>query len=344
MADYITFQPSDHFKTKLHTGTGSAASITGVGFQPDLVWVKERGGTENNVLEDAVRGATKLLQSDSSAAEQTGSQTLTSFDSDGFSVGTDAGWNTSSDTYVMWNWKANGAGSANTDGSINTTATSVNTTAGFSICKWTGNSSNATIGHGLGVVPQTIFVKNLADAESWSVYHHEIGNTHSLFLDTDGGDSSNSKYWNNTSPTSTTFSVGNGGEVNGSGDAMIAYVFAEKHGFSKFGTYTGNESTDGPFIYCGFKPAFVMSKCSSHSSSNWVILDATRDPYNVGRKRLYPNLTSAEDAADRIDFLSNGFKIRGDGSDTNGSTRKYLYWAFAEEPLVASNKDVVTAG
>ena len=342
---YITFQPNDNFNTKLHTGTGSAASITGVGFQPDLVWVKERSGTENNVLEDAVRGATKLIQSDTTAGEQTGSQTLTSFDSDGFSVGTDAGWNTSSDTYVMWNWKGGTTSGITTNGSTTITPSSYsfNATAGIAILKFTGNSTGgAKLAHGLGGCDSFWIKRTASSGDDWRIYHKDIGGTHNLKLNSDDGDASGSNIFNDTVPDATNITLGSHNSANAS-DAMICYAFRGIKGFSKFGTYTGNESTNGPFIYCGFKPAFVMSKCSSHGSSNWVILDATRDPYNVGRKRLYPNLTSAEDAADRIDFLSNGFKIRGDGSDTNGSTRKYLYWAFAEQPLVASNGDPATA-
>ena len=338
---YISFQPSDHFNCVLYTGNSSTNAITGVDFQPDLVWTKNRGSSGSHMLYDAIRGALYRLSADTTESNASYAGGLTSFDSDGFTLGNWGGVNSNSNTFVSWNWKANGAGSANTDGSINTTATSVNTTAGFSICKWTGNSSNATIGHGLGVVPQTIFVKNLADAESWSVYHHSIGNTHSLFLDTDGGDSSNSKYWNNTSPTSTTFSVGNGGEVNGSGDAMIAYCFTEKVGFSKFGTYNGTGNADGSFIYTGFEPSLIMIK-RSDATAQWQMRDDQRG-VNGAIKTLYTDSAEAETSGDTFDILSNGFKIRNDSTAHNGGGNKYLYWAWAKNPIVASNGDVGTA-
>ena len=341
---YISFQPSDYFNTKLYTGTGATGQAqTGVGFQPDMTWIKCRSNAQNHMLQDAVRGATKQSFPNTTGAETSWTNALTSFDSDGFTVaGSDEG-GASSKTYVAWSWKANGSGSSNSDGSITSTV-SANTTSGFSIVKWTGTGANATIGHGLGTTPQTIFVKSLADAENWCVYHKNIGNTHSLFLNTISGDSSNAKFWNNTSPTSTTFSVGDGNEVNGSGDGMIAYCFTGLKGFSNFGTYNGNGNANGPFIYTGFKPNWIMIK-RSDSSDNWFLQDIKRSPFNVIDDYFTAQADSAEatNSAVNIDSLSNGFKIRNTDSGYNTSGAKYLYWTFADEPLVASNNDPATA-
>lgn len=342
---YITFKPQDYFNTKLYTGTGATGQAqTGVGFQPDMTWIKCRSNTQNHMLQDAVRTATKQSFPNLTNAETSWTNGLTSFDSDGFTVaGSDEG-GASSKTYVAWNWKANGAGSSNSDGSITSTV-SADTTSGFSIVKWTGSGANATIGHGLGATPQTIFVKSLADAENWCIYHKNIGNTASLFLNTSSASSANTKFWNNTSPTSTTFSVGNGGEVNGSGDGMIAYCFAEKKGFSKFGKYTGNGDANGSFAYTGFKPAFLLLKQSS-GSQGWFLVDNKRaNPFNPVDGSLHPNANAAEDTSSDffVDFTSNGFKLRDSDSQLNGSGSDYIYMSFSEEPLVASNDNPATA-
>jgi len=338
---YISFQPSDYFNTKLHTGTGSTASITGVGFQPDMVWSKQRNGTDNHNIIDAVRGVTKILQTDTTAVEQTASQSLTSFDSDGFSVGTDNAWNGSSNTYCMWNWKANGAGSSNTDGSITSTV-SANTTSGFSIVKYTGTGSAATIGHGLGVAPKMIIAKNLGDARSWGVYHASLGATQPIDLDGSGAAFSSSTYWNNTSPTTSVFSTG-GGNNTGSAFDFIAYCFAEKKGFSKFGSYAGNANVDGPFVYTGFKPAFVVVKKIGGATANWVMTDNKISFNGKGTNNstvLFPSTSAAESDAYGLMLHSNGFKFSGSDSASatvNGSGATYIYMAFAEAPLVSSN-------
>ncbi len=345
---YITFQPSDYFNTKLYTGNGSTNAITGVGFQPDWVWIKDRASTEHHNLFDAVRGATNRIYTSSAAAQDTASTTLTAFDSDGFTLGSSAAVNASGNNTVSWNWRAGGGqGSSNTDGTINTTYTSVNTTAGFSISKWTGTGSNATIGHGLGVAPKMIMVKNLATSDSWNVYHESIGNGKRLFLDTTGAESSTSDAWNSTSPTTSVFSIGTNTGTNNSGSDLIAYCFAEKKGFSRFGSYVGNGSVSGTFIYTGFKPAFVLAK-RTNSAESWVMFDNKRDPHNVVGHILHPNNTSVESDQTGgtlyvMDFLSNGFKLRGTDSLVNGSGSTYIYMAFAEEPLVASNETPATA-
>jgi hypothetical protein len=340
---YISFQPSDYFNTKLYTGNNSSNAITGVGFQPDLVWTKNRGSSGSHMLFDAIRGVLYRLSADTNEANASYSNSLTSFDSDGFTLNDWGGVNSNSNTFVSWNWKANGAGSANTDGSINTTATSVNTTAGFSMCKYTGTGSGgATIGHGLGVVPKTIWVKNLDATNDWRVYHHSIGNTHRLVLNDSTGDNNDDSAWNDTSPTSSVFTVGSSTSTNASSQAHIAYCFAEKTGFSKFGTYNGNGSANGTFVYCGFKPSLIICK-RSDSSGWWSMFDLKRDGYNPDNDALFPSTSDAENTSDFMDILSNGFKLRDSNTNLNNGGSKYLYWAWASEPLVASNGDVATA-
>ena len=336
---YTTINKStDYFNTKLYTGNGSTQSITGVGFQPDWTWIKSRSNTYSNVLIDAVRGVGTTISSNSGNAAYSSPTEITSFDSDGFTLGTDAGVNNNASTFVSWNWKANGAGSANTDGSINTDSTSVNTTAGFSICKWTGTGSNATIGHGLGVAPKMIIVKNVSTSDSWNVYHESIGNGKRLFLDTTGAESSTSDAWNDTTPTSSVFSIGTNTGTNGSGNTLIAYCFAEKVGYSKFNAYVGNGSTNGSFTYTGFKPAFVMVKYASPGGGvgNWGIFDSVRNPTNVVDKGLLANTNAAEDTSDFIDIVSNGFKQKSTSSNRNEDGSTYVYMAFAEHPFVAN--------
>ena len=332
-----------HFNTKLYAGTGSAGNAqTGINFQPDFVWLKNRdNGTGSHGLFDAVRGVSKRIKSDDTAVEATYAG-VSSFDSDGFTLGTS--WNQSSTNFVSWNWKANGAGSANTDGSINTTATSANTTAGFSIVKYTGTGSNATIGHGLGVAPKMIIVKNLTDARSWGVYHASLGATQGIDLDGTGAAGSASSYWNDTAPTTSVFSIGTANNT-GAAQTYVAYCFAEKTGFSKFGSYVGNGNTDGAFVYTGFKPAFVMLKYASPSGGvgNWGIHDSKRDVDNPVQKGLIANSTAIEDSHDFMDILSNGFKLKSTSSNRNENGSTYIYMAFAEEPLVASNGNPATA-
>ena len=246
----------------LYTGNASTNAITGVGFQPDWVWTKDRDATYDHMSWDAVRGATKRIKPNETAAENTQSDGLTAFGADGFTMGADNGNNASGDDFVSWNWKANGAGSANTVGDIDSTV-SVNTTAGFSIVTYTGNgSAGATVGHGLGAVPKMILVKNLDATENWSVYHNSLGNTDFLRLNQNNATTASTTIWNDTTPTSSVFTVGSGASVNGSGNDLIAYCFTEISGYSRFGLYYGNgvSNSDGSFIYTGFKPSFIMVK------------------------------------------------------------------------------------
>ena len=341
---YTTVNKStDYFNTKLYTGNGGTQAVTGVGFQPDWVWLKSRSDAYSHQLFDAVRGTTKLLTSEATDAEQTISG-VTAFGTDGFTVGSDAGSNGNTKTYVSWNWKAGtGQGSANTDGSINTTYTSVNTTAGFSISKYTGTGSNATVGHGLGVAPNMVLVKSLSGGGDWTSYHSVLGNTKYMRLNSTNAVGTQSSYWNDTSPTSTVFSLGSAGDTNTNNGTHVAYCFAEKTGYSKFGSYTGNGNADGAFVYTGFKPAFVMIKETTDSGTDWRMMDNKRSTFNLVDDRLFPNLSNAENTGDGYDFLSNGFKMRSSGGDFNGSGNNYIYMCFAEAPLVGTNNIPCTA-
>ncbi len=345
---YTTINKStDYFNTKLYNGTGSSNAITGVGFQPDFTWIKRRNSATAHHLHNAISGATKVLNSNTSNAESTDAQKLSSFDSDGFTVGTNGDANNSSGTFASWNWKANGAGSANTDGTINSTV-SVNSTAGFSIVSYTGNgTSGATVGHGLGVAPSMIIEKGRSVTDDWLIYHKSLGATYGLALNNTTASASSTGYWNDTEPTSSLFTIGNNGKVNTNGGTHIAYCFAEKTGYSKFGSYGGNQNADGNFIYLGFKPAFVMIKrysAGNPTTTNWNIFDTKRDGYNGKNENLFPNTSDAESSGNnRIDMLSNGFKLRTTTADINNNGHDYIYMAFAEAPLVGSNNVPCTA-
>jgi hypothetical protein len=286
-------------------------------------------------LYDSVRGVQKQLESNNTDAETTQTTGLTAFGSTGFTVGALAQMNTSAATYVAWQWKAGTTSASNTNGSITSTV-SVGATQGFSVVTYTATNAAGTIGHGLGVAPSLIITKNRSDAggRNWGVYHTSIGATKFLQLNSTNA-STTGAAWNNTAPTSSVFSVGGGsfGETNfPSGDSYVAYCFSAVAGYSAFGSYTGNGSTDGPFIYTGFRPSFFLTK-RTDSTSNWIITDNKRDTYNVPQNELYPNLSDAEATATRADFLSNGFKVRGSGAANNASGGTYIYMAFAENPF-----------
>jgi len=339
---YTTIKnPGDYFQTELWSAQDT--SIDTINFAPDWVWIKSRTNADTQILFDRVRGANKRLSSSGTSAESTTSDELTAFNSDGYTLGTGSNVNRSGNNYVSWNWKAGtGQGSSNTDGSINTTYTSVNTTAGFSISKFTGTGANATVGHGLGAVPKMIIVKNLIDTEPWVVYHAGIDATapqdYHLRLNTTDARVNEAEVWNDTAPTSSVFSLGSSGAPNGSGDATIAYCFADVTGYSKFGSYVGNGNADGTFVYTGFKPAWVMVKNANNSSADWTMFDVKRNTYNIMDKRLRANLNNAEDAPlGFIDFTSNGFKWRTDSFAVNGSGNTHVFMAFAEQPLVGDN-------
>ena len=332
--------PSAHFNTVLYTGNGTAIgsggnAITGVGFQPDFVWIKNRDAVDNHMLYDAVRGATKDLHSNTTDAEATDTEGLSTFDADGFTVGSNVEVNTNTENYVAWQWKANGSGSSNTDGSITSTV-SVNQTAGFSIVTYTGNSSASTVGHGLGVAPAMIIVKKRSGAANdWAVWNKNLSAAQILLLNSTAAayDPADNDF-QDTAPTSSVFYItATNGRTNSSGEDFVAYCFAEVEGFSKFGGYTGNGSTNGSFVYCGFRPALVIIKRTSGTATKWVMLDSARDLYNPTDAFLHPNETTAENQGGDVDFLSNGFKTRANDSWFNGAGSTYVFAAFAEHPF-----------
>ena len=331
----IIDKPTDHFNTVLYTGTGASLANTGVGFQPDFTWIKGRSGATEHVWTDSVRGVTKELSSNDTGAEETVAQGLTAFGTDGFTVGTDGSYNTSSATYASWNWKAGGTAVSNTAGSI-TSSVSANTTSGFSIVSFTGTGSTATVGHGLGVTPKMFIVKNRSITETWRPYHVALGGGQALALNGTNATDTDASYWSNTNPTSSVFTVGTNTGTNGSGNSMIAYCFADTS-MIKCGSYTGNGSTDGTFVYTGFKPAWIMIKKSSASGSGWMIFDTKRNPTNDGATlRLPANTTDSESTDHILDILSNGFKIRDSDATLNTSGATFIYMAFAEQPFVTS--------
>ncbi|MDA9761372.1 hypothetical protein N9C63_00425 [bacterium] len=335
---------SDYFNTKLYTGDGTnPRAITGVGFQPDFVWNKPRSAANSHALLDSVRGATKFLSSDVTDAEYTYGHSIQSFDSDGFTCGDNASFNQNGTTYASWNWKADGTASSNTDGSI-TSSVSTSTTSGFSIVSYTGTGSAATIGHGLSSAPAMIIVKRRSNTGEWIVYSSVLGSGNGLKLNTTGASfAADATVWNSTNPTSSVFSIGSAVDLNASGNTHIAYCFAEKKGFSKFGSYTGNGSTDGAFVYTGFKPAWVVIKRSS-AVSDWHALDNKRAGFNGDNDYLKLNQLDTEGTAgDRVDFLSNGFKLRHATGNLNESGNTFIYMAFAEHPFVSSSGTPTTA-
>ena len=341
---YTTVNKStDYFNTKLWNGNSSTQAITGVGFSPDLVWGKQRTSTENHQLLDVIRGANNILVSNNDTGNTPDTNILNSFDSDGFTLGNQNQLNDTGATYVGWNWKANGAGSANTDGTINTAYTSANTTSGFSISKFVGTGSNATVGHGLGVAPKMVIVKSLSSG-NWSVYHGSLGGTKAMFLDLTGTVATHIDYWNNTDPTSSVFSIGTSSNMNHNGQDMIAYCFADVQGFSKAGSYTGNGNANGTFVYTGFKPAWIMTRATDiGGGTDWYVFDNKRPAYNLTNLELQPNNSGIESSDIQLDILSNGFKPRGSQGGHNGNGNNYIYLAFAEAPLVGTNNVPATA-
>ena len=332
--------PSEYFNTVLWTGNDTARTISGVGFQPDFNWIRNRDIVTNHLLFDAVRGASKSLRSDSTAAEGSASDEQTGYVSDGFTLGTGEDVNGNAEKIVAWNWKANGAGSSNTEGSINTGGTSANTDAGFSISTYTGNAtSGATIGHGLTKAPTWMLVKKLTSG-GWFVYHEfntAAPETDELNLEVTEATQDSDNIWDDTAPTATVMSLGNNGGVNANNVAFVLYCWHDVEGFSKFGGYTGNGVADGPFIYTGFRPAFVLTKVTN-AADDWSIADNKRSPFNVAGESLRPNSTAVEDSAADIDILSNGFKVRqADSHRINYGDDTFIYMAFAENPFKYAN-------
>ena len=328
-------KPNQHFDASLYTGTGSSGlAVTNGGFQPDLIWLKSRNNTYYHNLLDSVRGAGVRLFSNLTDAESD-NDCQSSFDSNGFTLNADAGGvNNSTTTYVAWQWKGGGAAVTNTSGTISSQV-SANPTAGFSIVTYTGTGATANVGHGLGVAPSMVIVKERSAAgDDWYVYHSSIG-TNTIFLSTTAASTAGgAAAWNSTAPTSTVFSLGTSVGVNASTQTYVAYCFAAVAGYSAFGSYTGNGSTDGPFVYLGFRPRWVMTK-RTDSTGGWVMLDSARDSYNVSGNILQAESSAAELAVasyPTLDILSNGFKMRSSTiQNANGGT--YIYAAFAEAPF-----------
>jgi hypothetical protein len=318
--------PTDYFNTVLYTGNNNARTITGLDFQPDLIWGKGRSEASDHTATDSVRGNTKVLTPNNSTSEGTTSTYVTSFNSNGFSLGNDNGMNKNNVTYAAWNWKETA-------------------TAGFDIVAYTGNGSARTISHSLSAVPSMMIVKGRTKADGWFVYHDKntlAPATDFIRLDSTDATTDNGNVWNDTAPTSSVFTIGIDNGVNENAKTYIAYLFAEKQGYSKFGSYTGNGNVNGTFIYTGFKPAFVMTK-RTDSTSDWLICDSGRNVSNVVNKKLFANLSQAEESYDSFDFVSNGFKIRSSGTGHNASGGTFIYMAIAEHPFTSSTGTPVTA-
>ena len=318
--------PSAFFQTMLHAEDDTAFTFDGNSdLQPDMIWNKNRD--ENNYehhIIDSVRGVSKLARVSTTTAEFTSADSITAIGSDGFTTGADNNGYVSSgtDKQVSWCWKESA-------------------TAGFDIVSYTGNASARTISHNCGAIPTMMIVKKRSDADNWSVYHRITGAGNFTILNTTAASAGSSTMWNNTTPTSSVFSLGNKGEVNANGQTFIAYLFAEKKGYSKFGSYTGNGNADGTFVYTGFKPAFIMVK--NTSTGGWQLRDNKRTTFNLLTNLNYANSSSAEQTTDGIDFLSNGWKLRNAAGDNNASGTAYIYMAFAENPFVTSTGVPATA-
>jgi hypothetical protein len=347
---YTTVNKGSLFQNQvIYSGNGSARTISGVGFQPDLTWIKSRSGTAWHQLTDSVRGTNYQIASNSNGLGGTSVQGITSWNSDGFALGTNGDFNSGSNTFVGWNWKAGTAVSGNTggSGSYKTYTGSVNTTSGFSIIKYTGNgTAGHTIPHHLGVAPSMMIIKITAgDTSDWYVYHKSLGNTGILFLSAANAASNSNAYWNSTTPTSSSFTVGDQTGNNSNNNTFISYNFAEVPGFSQFGSYTGNGNADGPFIFTGFKPAFVLIKNSSQNNGWWQMTDNARSPFNVVEKAIFSNVNDAEyDSANyATDFVSNGFKLRNSTAGSNVNNDVYIYMAFGQT-LVGTNNVPANAG
>ena len=332
-------KPNLHFDATTYTGTGSALSVTNGGFQPDFVWIKRRDGTQSHQLYDVIRGVNKTVYSNLTDGETTEANGLSAFTSSGFTVISDIGVNTSGGTYVGWNWKAGGTAVSNTSGTISSQV-SANPTAGFSVVTYTANNTaGETIGHGLGVAPSFIIVKSRSAVNSWNSYHISLGNTKGIDLNSTNAASTSSNYWNNTSPTSSVFSVA--AYTNNLTGTYVAYCFSAVAGYSAFGSYTGNGTQGaGPFVYTGFRPKYVLIK-NVDGAYDWHCFDTARGQYNYsGSNILKPNASDAELTARndvQIDFLSNGFRLIGNDIGINQSTSTHIYAAFASAPFKYAN-------
>ena len=361
MAAYTTIDDSSaYFKVQAYAGNGTDGHAitfddTDTDMQPDFIWMKGRTFSDNYTLYDQPRGTNKYLHSDTTSIQYDNADPnfgVKSFDSDGFTLGQWSALNRSSEDHIAWCWKANGAGSANSDGNTTTTKTSANTTSGFSIITYEGDGAAATLGHGLGAVPHFIIQKNIDDTENWQVYHHKNTSepeTDYLTLNTTNATGDQSSRWNDTAPTSTLISIGSDSSVSQSGESMVMYAWSEKQGFSKFGSFIGNGNADGPMIFTGFKVRWVLVK-NAGGVETWNIWDSERTSSGGGNlvdKDLSTNHTRAEQSGSAgvkvVDFLSNGFKVRGSNTELNQSGYTHIYAAFAETPFVNSEGVPTTA-
>jgi len=346
--------PSAYFQTSIYTGNGGAShAIDQAGnstFQPDWVWIKKRSGAVNHLLHDSVRGVTNLLVTNNNDGDDSNSNIFIGFDDDGFRVGANSASNVNNGTFVGWQWKAGGSASTNSSGSTNSSV-SVNTDAGFSIVSYTGAGAT-TYGHGLGVTPNVIIIKKRTSDSgnnNWFVYHDSVitaGSGIKTFLTLNETEplKSNGSATTFTSISSTTFGVGTDDIISESSHTFIAYCFAEKQGYSKFGSYKGNGNADGTFVYTGFKPAWILSKRTDNSSGGeWNILDNKRDTFNVADAKIEAENNGAEETDVMYDILSNGFKIRAGDGNINASGGTYVFLAFAQNPLVTSTGVPATA-
>jgi hypothetical protein len=330
----------------LYTGNGSTQTITngvaGQAFQPDLIWIKARSAIKSHCITDSVRGTNLQLTSNSTGADQSTTDGITAFNTNGFNLGAGVQQYSSNDngtTYVGWQWKAGGTAVSNTSGTI-TSSVSANTTSGFSVVTYTGTGSAATIGHGLGVAPDMVIVKYRDGADNWEVLQKYMSaspaSSRLRLNQTTAVVTGDTTKWNGVMPTSTVFSVGSDPATGGTTGKYVAYCWAPIAGYSAFGSYTGNGSADGPFVYTGFRPAFIMLR-RTDSATDWFIEDNKRLGYNVDNNDLIPNSSVAEQTDDRLDFTSNGFKLRSTFSSTNASGGTYIYMAFAENPFKYAN-------
>ena len=343
---FISIQPTDFFNTLLYTGNGSTQSLTGVGFQPDMTWIKTTSNTSNHQLHNSVAAYSYYYsRPNTTAAEITSnSTTITAFDADGFSLGNDGVINESGYTYASWNWKGGTTSGITTDGSttITPSAYSFNADAGISILKYTGNTtSGAGLAHGMGKKPALFIAKDLGTTESWTVYHHSLGNTKFMTMNGTNAEGTATNRWNDTDPTSVNMILGSETSVNNT--SMIGYCFAEVPGFSRFGRFRGNGDVNGSFVFTGFRPAWLVIKKYSGAGDGWYMVNNKNNPQNVVNKNLFVDTTGAlstagSGASDKnMDFLSNGFKVRTTNGEVNQSNEQYIYMAFAEFPMVSSN-------
>jgi hypothetical protein len=336
--------PTDYFSSVKYDGDAQDdRTVTGVGFSPGFVWSKAFTTTYNHFMVDTVRGVNAYVNSNRTNAESSDTDILKSFDADGYTLGNSGNMNESNHSHVAWNWYLGGTGAANTEGSLNTTKTQASTASGFSIVTYTGNAtSGATLGHGLTKAPEWFMTKKRGASGGWMVYH--IGNTAApetdeLNLEVTEATQDSDNIWDDTAPTATVFSLGNNAAVNANNVTFVAFLWHSVEGYSRFGKYTGNGNADGPFVYLGFKPAFVLTK-RTDDADNWRLTDNARDPFNnaaIGGLKANATDSEADTGNRNFDYLSNGFKVRETDVDMNADGGNYIYMAFAEIPFKYSN-------